>query len=117
MKAILLIAHGSRMDAANEQLLRIASALQEDPQYTVYPAFLELCEPSIPIAVEHMLSDGIKNALVLPYFLSKGKHWQSDIATEIDKAATTDFSYKLLDPIGEYPEIIDLLLGILKTAN
>ena len=47
--AILLIAHGSRLAAANADLLQLAEQLRSRfPDHVIETAYLELTEPTIP---------------------------------------------------------------------
>jgi sirohydrochlorin ferrochelatase len=55
MKALLLIAHESRREASNEEVMALAKRIQiNSPGHfeMVVPAFLALAEPSIPEAIE-----------------------------------------------------------------
>ena len=51
MHALLLIAHGSRREASNQEVRELAARLERiagDRFGRVIPAFLELAEPDIP---------------------------------------------------------------------
>ncbi|MEN8176850.1 MAG: CbiX/SirB N-terminal domain-containing protein, partial [Pseudomonadota bacterium] len=52
----------------------------------VSAAFLELAEPSIPDGILAALERGASEIVVLPYFLSAGRHVAEDIPGEVDKA-------------------------------
>ena len=55
MKALLLIVHGSRREASNEEVMALAKRIQiNSPGHfeMVVPAFLALAEPSTPEAIE-----------------------------------------------------------------
>ena len=76
MKAILLIDHGSRRDAANEMMNCMANLVQAmaGPDVVVRYAHMELCEPSIARGVQHCVEAGATELIVFPYMLSPGKH-------------------------------------------
>lgn len=81
-KALLLIAHGSRRDASNDEVRALTVALARaagDAFDAVDCAFLELAEPSIPDGIEHMIRQGADQVVVLPYFLAAGRHVSEDI--------------------------------------
>ncbi|HXH04330.1 MAG TPA: CbiX/SirB N-terminal domain-containing protein [Candidatus Competibacteraceae bacterium] len=82
MKALLLVAHGSRREESNDEVRRLATRLAERAA-TRYPlvrcAFLELAEPSIPDGIEACIRAGAREVVVLPYFLSAGNHVVEDI--------------------------------------
>lgn len=84
--ALLLVAHGSRREASNEEVRRLAGLLRDQAgeRYTqVDCAFLELAEPSIPDGIECAIRSGAEKVVVLPYFLSAGRHVATDIPGEV----------------------------------
>ncbi|HET8808572.1 MAG TPA: CbiX/SirB N-terminal domain-containing protein [Methylophaga sp.] len=114
-KALLLVAHGSRRAASNQEVVRLAGQLQVDLKTdfaVVKAAFLELAEPSIPDGIESCVKAGADSVVVLPYFLNTGRHVAEDIPAEIDKARQQlpSLSIKLQNHIGALPEMHSLLL-------
>lgn len=86
MKALLLVAHGSRREASNEEiraLTRRVAALAGADFGRVECAFLELAEPSIPDGIQRCIDAGADEVVVLPYFLSEGRHVAEDIPAEV----------------------------------
>lgn len=82
MKSLLLVAHGSRRRESNEEIAQVANSLCEQVQdqfECTQHAFLELAEPSIPEAIEQLISQGATEVLILPYFLSAGRHVHEDV--------------------------------------
>jgi sirohydrochlorin ferrochelatase len=86
MKALLLVAHGSRRAASNEEVRNLTGQLSGlDHEYDrVDCAFLELAEPSIPDGLRCAIASGADEIVVLPYFLSAGRHVTADIPAEVD---------------------------------
>jgi sirohydrochlorin ferrochelatase len=86
MKSLLLVAHGSRRAASNEEVRALARQLREAEHSfaCVECAFLELAEPSIPSGLRRAIAAGADEVVVLPYFLSAGRHVVADIPAEID---------------------------------
>ncbi len=79
-RALLLVAHGSRRAASNEEVRRVAARLRAAGAFDhVAAAFLELAEPDIPTGIEQCLAAGVDEVLVYPYFLSAGRHVSEDI--------------------------------------
>ncbi|MDL1872919.1 cobalamin biosynthesis protein CbiX [Deltaproteobacteria bacterium PRO3] len=109
--AVVLIAHGSRLEAANEEVRRLAARLAERLGQTVIPAFLELASPSIPEGIDQALSGNPSEIKVLPYFLTQGRHVQEDIPRLLaDKArAYPETPIRLLPYLGAEEAIIDCL--------
>ena len=86
MKSLLIIAHGSRRQASNEEVIALAERVRHNGALAfddVSAAFLELAEPSIPDALERCIQRGAKEVVVFPYFLAAGRHVVTDIPEEI----------------------------------
>ncbi|RMG38007.1 MAG: cobalamin biosynthesis protein CbiX [Gammaproteobacteria bacterium] len=86
MRALLLVAHGSRRAASNEEvraLTRRLAARAGERFGHVACAFLELADPSIPEGIQACIDAGADQVIVLPYFLSAGRHVIEDIPAEV----------------------------------
>ncbi len=87
MKSLLVVAHGSRRAASNDEVRALAAQLAGEAGRffdRVSCAFLELAEPSIPDGLRAEISAGAREIVVMPYFLSAGRHVVSDIPAEVD---------------------------------
>jgi len=85
-KALLLIAHGSRRRASNDEIARLAERLRRKAggrYHCVRHAFLELAEPSIGDGIQQCVDAGAGEVYALPYFLAAGTHIVQDIPAEI----------------------------------
>ena len=89
MKAILLIDHGSRRDAANEMMDCMANLVQAmaGPDVIARYAHMELAEPSIAAGLRQCIDAGATDVIVFPYMLSPGKHSTGDIPRMVADAA------------------------------
>jgi len=86
MKSLLLVAHGSRRAASNDEVRELTRHLAEQTggEYGfVDCGFLELAEPSIPEGIQRCIDAGATQVVVLPYFLSAGRHVSEDIPAEV----------------------------------
>ena len=86
MKSLLLVAHGSRRPASNDEIRDLARRLGEragEDFGIVECAFLELADPSIPEGIELCIDRGATEVVVVPYFLSAGRHVVEDIPAEV----------------------------------
>lgn len=86
MRSLLLVAHGSRREASNEEVRSLADSLAEQAGEHfdhVRCAFLEIAEPSISDGIEAAVQAGASEIVVLPYFLSAGRHVAEDIPAEV----------------------------------
>lgn len=85
MRYLLIVAHGSRRMASNDEVREVARRfdLQEHQFDKVSTAFLELDDPSIPQGLINAIKQGACEIVVLPYFLSAGRHVTEDIPAEV----------------------------------
>lgn len=82
MQALVLIAHGSRRQASNQEVTNLALGLKKSAgkHYQIVEAgFLEIARPSIPEAIESCIESGATSVIVVPYFLAAGRHVVEDI--------------------------------------
>lgn len=111
--AILLIAHGSRRQAANDDLVRLAELVREQrPGAIVEIAYLELAPPDIPTAVRRCVERGATRVLLLPYFLSTGEHVATDLEHFRREFAQqhTGITFTLCPPLGLHPLLTQVIL-------
>ncbi len=117
MKSLLLVAHGSRREASNEEVRQLTTRLgnQAGNRYqSVNCAFLELAEPSIPDGIEACIQAGAEEVIVLPYFLSAGRHVIEDIPREVagKQKEHPRIPIRLAPYLGSAEGITELLLGV-----
>ena len=90
MKSLLIVSHGSRIVQANNDILHLAEEIGEASTNRfqfVRHAFLEFVEPSMENQIEQLASKGVKEIVILPLFLTKGKHVSIDIPTILEAAS------------------------------
>ena len=86
MPSLLIIAHGSRRAASNDEVRALADAVRAQPRQAydhVETAFLELAEPGIPAALAALAAQGASEIVAFPYFLAAGTHVAQDIPDAI----------------------------------
>jgi sirohydrochlorin ferrochelatase len=108
---VVLVAHGSRVDEANDAHRTLAKALAQRTAATVMPAFLELTEPDVPAAIDAAVADGAIRVVVLPYFLLPGAHTSRDIPAIIEAARDRHPGVELtqVSHLGANPALLDAL--------
>jgi sirohydrochlorin ferrochelatase len=85
--AILIMAHGSRIAAANDAAREVAAMVQGMTGHEIVEvSFRELHEPDIQQGIDTCVARGAKRILLLPYFLFMGAHVQHDLPEEIETA-------------------------------
>jgi sirohydrochlorin ferrochelatase len=114
MKAILLIDHGSRRDAANEMMDCMANLVQAiaGPDVVVRYSHMELAEPSISSGVRSCVEAGATELIVFPYMLSPGKHSTGDIPRLV-AAASAGFpalQVQVTNAFGVHEKLAELIL-------
>ena len=118
-KALIVVSHGSRREASNEELRQLVQQLsthRENSFEDVSAAFLELAEPSIPDGIMAAIERGADEVTVLPFFLSAGRHVTQDIPVEVDKARRQKphAVIRIAPYIGRAPEMAEIVLRLAK---
>lgn len=88
-RALLLVAHGSRLPEANTEVAELTDRLREAAggRYEIVThAFLEIAEPDIPTGIDVCVAQGAAQLWVLPYFLAAGRHVRDDVPALLDQA-------------------------------
>ena len=116
MNALLLIAHGSRRLASNDEVRNLSHELSQklkDEFSIIEYAFLELAEPSIQDGVAACIQKGVGSVTILPYFLS------ADIPAELEKAQQLypQLQIKMAPYLGSAKGITDILMLLSKQAS
>jgi len=114
MKALVLVAHGSRRQASNEEVIALSKVIKEQmvSEYPIIEAgFLELAEPLIPDAIDQCVKQGATDVCVVPYFLSAGRHVITDVPEEVEKAREMhpEIPMEVLPHIGGSAMMISLI--------
>lgn len=116
MKALLIVAHGSRRKESNEEVRRLANRIKENagPAFDlVMSAFLEISSPQIDSAVADLVDSGATEIKVFPYFLSAGTHVVCDVPRLIkeEEEAYPGIHFELLPHMGALQGISTLILS------
>ncbi len=122
MRSLVLVAHGSRREASNQEVRHVAEQLQAramDVFDRVTAAYLELAGPTIPEAIENCIRAGADEVVVIPYFLAAGRHMSDDIPAIIEAAreAHPDVSIRVTPYVGAAPGVVDLLLDLARATD
>ncbi len=118
--AILMIAHGSRVPAANADLRRLAEQVAaQRPADLIECAYLELAEPTIPAGLEACVQRGATRVLMLPYFLSAGAHVQRDLEEhrQVFSQKYPDLEFRCCPPLGPHPLLVEIVLDRLASVS
>ncbi len=117
--SLLIVAHGSRRSQSNmeiEQLTQIIREKARDQYLSISHAFLELASPNIGDAIDQCVAQGAEKILLLPYFLSAGRHVQQDIPEQvaIKQAQYPQVEIQITTYLGASEKIADLMLNLVE---
>lgn len=88
MLGLLLIDHGSRRAESNQQLEDMAVLVQRlRPTALVMAAHMEIAQPDLATTFAALVARGATRIIILPYFLSDGRHLTQDIPALAQAAA------------------------------
>lgn len=116
MKALLIVAHGSRRKESNDEVRRLACRIDENsgPAFDlVASAFLEISSPQIDSAVADLLEAGATEVKVFPYFLAAGTHVVNDIPRILkeEEEKYPSVHFEVLPHLGALQGISTLILN------
>ncbi|MFZ3040712.1 MAG: CbiX/SirB N-terminal domain-containing protein [Thiobacillus sp.] len=117
MPSLLIIAHGSRRAASNDEVRALADAVRAQPGQAfdhVETAFLELAEPSIPAGLAALASKGATDIVAFPCFLAAGTHVAQDIPGAIAEfsAAYPAVKVRMTPHLGASATLPAAILGV-----
>ncbi|MFW5845293.1 MAG: sirohydrochlorin chelatase [Planctomycetota bacterium] len=111
--ALLVVDHGSRRSRSNDQLLEIVAYLRRlRPEALVGHAHMEIAPPDIATTMRELHEAGARTLVVLPYFLSDGRHLQEDVPQLVAAAAAAlpGLDWRIGRALGPHPTLAALLL-------
>lgn len=76
---VLLISHGSRLPYGKEVINEVAKIYREKTDYHVVVSYMNMSEPSIPVAINQLADKGVDKIIAIPVFLAHGVHTKEDI--------------------------------------
>lgn len=93
-------------------LSQVVDMLQTRLSIPVHMAHMELAEPSIANGIDSCVNNGAKHIIILPFFLSPGRHTTSDIPQLAAEATAkyTGITHEVRPPIGTHPAVVDILM-------
>ena len=109
---VVLVDHGSRRDESNQLLLQVVDAYRQHADWKIVePAHMELAEPSIATALGRCVKRGVELVVIFPYFLSPGRHWNTDIPALAAKAAQAHggIKYLVTAPLGLHELLLQVI--------
>ena len=116
---IIVFAHGSRIEPANEAVRAVAADLARAGDYPiVQAAFLELGWPSLEEAADLLAAQGVERIAVIPYFLTPGTHLERDLPALIGLISNKYKDIQILSTasLDGHPGLVQILTDRARTA-
>lgn len=113
-QAYVLLAHGSRRAASNDEVTALAAALAERLQAPVMAAFIEQTQPDLATACTSLRAAGASRITVLPYLLAAGRHLAEDIPALVAACQQQwpTLPFTISPHVGGAPLMVDLLADL-----
>ena len=109
---IAIFAHGSAVESANEAVREVVRQFESQSGWElVEPSFLELGRPDLAEAVAKLIERGAGRVVVVPYFLSLGKHLQRDLPRIVADIQTIHIGVEIrvTRPMDGHPSLAAIL--------
>lgn len=119
MKAILIMAHGSREKKTLDTLEKITEmAMKQLPNVLIERAYMEFCDVNLEKGLDILVSKGATEIVVVPYFLFEGIHIRKDIPEEINEYLEKhpDITVTMGKTLGADPRLADILADRIREA-
>ena len=119
MKGIIIFAHGSSVESANEAVRVVARGVAAQGQYSCWAtSFLEMGKPDLPSAVQQLVAQGATQIVVIPYFLTTGIHLKRDLPRIVDEILEVQkgITIQIAPPLDGHPGLETILLDRAKEA-
>lgn len=115
---IIIFAHGSRIETANEAVRAVATELARSSQAHVLAAFLELGDPDLETAASRLVDQGVTRVVILPYFLTLGLHMERDLPRIAERILLTHngLEIRLAPPLDGHPALLQILMDRAREA-
>jgi sirohydrochlorin ferrochelatase len=119
MTAVVLFAHGSRVEAANDAVRAVSVNLASAGDRVVETAFLELGKPDLPGAVRRLVARGVDRIVVIPYFLTLGRHVEEDLPRIVKEISLehAELQIEVTPPLDGHPALLEALLDRAREAR
>ena len=117
---IILFAHGSRVESANEAVRAVAADLARASAVPlVQAAFLELGLPDLEGAVGILKAKGADRIVIVPYFLTLGLHMERDLPRLVSEISSRyeGIQIAVTPPLDGHPGLVEVLLDRVKQAG
>jgi sirohydrochlorin ferrochelatase len=116
---IIVFAHGSRIEPANEAVRSVAADLARAGGYAmVEAAFLELGSPGLEEAADLLVARGVERIVIIPYFLTPGTHLERDLPPIVERIINKNKHIEVLTAasLDGHPGVVEILAERARTV-
>tara|TARA_Y100001970_G_scaffold48106_1_gene60908 strand:- start:5642 stop:6001 length:360 start_codon:yes stop_codon:yes gene_type:complete len=113
MKALLIIDHGSKKQAANDMINDIVALIKsKQPNLIVVGSHMELASPTIEDGIHDCIKQGATKIIAQPFMLSPGRHTTEDIPQMVAEIAKNfpNINISTSTHLGVHPLLVDIIL-------
>lgn len=113
MNGLIVFAHGSPVEAANDTVRAFAELIRARSDYDIVEAaFLDGGVPDLPQAVRELVQSGIRRIVVVPYFLVPGLHLTRDLPGIVDdlRGIYKGVSIRVTESLDGHPALVEAVL-------
>ena len=112
--AVILFAHGSAVEQANQGVRELARRIQDGGDYPyVRASFLGPGQPELGPAIAEAAGEGFQRIVVIPFFLTMGTHLRRDLPRLVlaAKQMHPQLEIQVGRSLEDHPEMASLVLG------
>jgi sirohydrochlorin ferrochelatase len=115
---IIIFAHGSRVESANQAVRVVAAELGRSADARVVAAFLELGEPDLETAASRLADQGVTRLVIVPYFLTLGIHMERDLPRIAERISLNHkgLEIRIAPPLDGHPALLGILQDRIREA-
>lgn len=118
--ALVLFAHGAREPAWARPFERLQQMLQAGPPPCIVElAFLECMTPTLEEVADRLAAQGIRHILVVPVFMSAGRHLRRDLPHLLDRLRQRHpgIDFQATPPVGEMETVLAAMAAGIRQAT
>ncbi|MCP8323344.1 MAG: precorrin-8X methylmutase [Candidatus Methylarchaceae archaeon HK02M2] len=113
---LVLVGHGSKLPHSKDTLEKLAKIVQGMQKFKIVEvSFMMRNKPSLQEAIKNVIDKGAKKVVVIPVFLTRGKHTEDDIPfilnsnLETDKFPSKEIEIIYGEPLGPDKRIAEII--------
>ncbi|MDX8128837.1 CbiX/SirB N-terminal domain-containing protein [Methylomonas sp. EFPC1] len=120
MTHLLVVAHGSRREDSNLEIRELIEKLRlmTTRFAAIDCAFLEIAELTVAQGLRQQIAQGARQIVVMPYFLSAGRHVSIDIPEQVQRIRDThpQIDIRIANHLGATEKIGGIVLDLASLA-